>query len=154
MDDCGSLFILCILYMLRISIPNRGGGGHQIFCPPLPPPPLPKVGGHVPPLSSVRRVPSMITEICSSIVERPLMVRWVVGSIPFGGPIELFFSFHPFHNWCNKGHGMAFHVCGMMHINDPLLVMGKSIPWSGSREHLPYVLRHITLNIKMCLMRR
>ena len=24
------------------------------------------------------------------MVERPLMVRWVVGSIPHGGPIELF----------------------------------------------------------------
>ena len=26
---------------------------------------------------------------CSSIVERPLVVRWVVESIPHGGPIEL-----------------------------------------------------------------
>ena len=26
------------------------------------------------------------------LVERPLMVRWVVGSIPHGGPIELFFA--------------------------------------------------------------
>ena len=27
---------------------------------------------------------------CSSIVEHPLRVRWVIGSIPHGGPIELF----------------------------------------------------------------
>ena len=27
----------------------------------------------------------------SSEVERALMVRWVVGSIPHGGPLELFF---------------------------------------------------------------
>ena len=27
---------------------------------------------------------------CSFVVERLLMVRWVVGSIPRGGPIELF----------------------------------------------------------------
>ena len=27
---------------------------------------------------------------CSSVVERPLMVQWVIGSIPHGGLIELF----------------------------------------------------------------
>ena len=27
---------------------------------------------------------------CSSMVESPLMVQWVVGSIPHGGLIELF----------------------------------------------------------------
>ena len=27
---------------------------------------------------------------CSSVVERPLMARWVVGSIPHGGHIEIF----------------------------------------------------------------
>ena len=27
---------------------------------------------------------------CSSVVERPLIVSWVVGSIPHGGPSELF----------------------------------------------------------------
>ena len=28
---------------------------------------------------------------CSSVAEHPLLVQWVVGSIPHGGPIELFF---------------------------------------------------------------
>ena len=28
----------------------------------------------------------------SSMVERPLMVHWVVGLIPHGGPIELFLA--------------------------------------------------------------
>ena len=27
---------------------------------------------------------------CSSVVERQIMVRWVIGTIPYGGPIELF----------------------------------------------------------------
>ena len=27
---------------------------------------------------------------CSSMVEHPLMVQWIIGSIPYGGPIELF----------------------------------------------------------------
>ena len=29
----------------------------------------------------------------------------------WGGPIVLFL-----HDWCNKGRGMCFPVCGMMHI--------------------------------------
>ena len=27
---------------------------------------------------------------CSYVVERPLMVQWIDGSIPYGGPTELF----------------------------------------------------------------
>ena len=32
-------------------------------------------------------------------------------------------------DWCNKGRGMCYPVCGMMHIKEPLLLIGKS---SGS----------------------
>ena len=68
------------------------------------------------------------------------MVVWVVGSILHGGPIELFL-----HNWCNKGCGMCYPVWGMMHIKEPLLLIGKSRPCGGSRfplslsSPLPYV---------------
>ena len=42
----------------------------------------------------------------SSVVERPLMERWVIRSIPHGGPTELF-SFQPvLQNWC-----MCYPVC-------------------------------------------
>ena len=34
-------------------------------------------------------------------------------------------------NWCNKGHGMCYPVCGMMHIKEPLLLIGKSSPCGG-----------------------
>ena len=38
-----------------------------------------------------------------------------------------YFSFQPVvHDWCNKGCGMCYPVCGMMHI-------GKSSPCGGSR---------------------
>ena len=38
-----------------------------------------------------------------------------------------YFSFQPVpHNWCNKGHGMCYSVCGMMHIKEPLLLIRKS----------------------------
>ena len=40
-----------------------------------------------------------------------------------------YFSFQPvLHYWCNKGHGMCYPVCGMMHIKEPLLLIGKSSP--------------------------
>ena len=47
-----------------------------------------------------------------------LMVRWVVGLTLHGGPIEL----------C----GMCYLVCGLMHIKEPLLLIGKSSPCGGS----------------------
>ena len=40
-----------------------------------------------------------------------------------------YFSFQSvLHDWCNKGHGMCYPVCGMMHIKEPLLLNGKSSP--------------------------
>ena len=39
----------------------------------------------------------------SSVVERLLIVRWVVGSIPHGGLVELFLVPALLHEWCNKG---------------------------------------------------
>ena len=30
------------------------------------------------------------------------------------------------HDWCNKGRGMCYPVCGMMRIKEPLLLIGKS----------------------------
>ena len=36
------------------------------------------------------------------------------------------------HDWCNKGRGMCYHVCGMVHIKEPLLLIGKSSLCGGS----------------------
>ena len=52
------------------------------------------------------------------------MVRWVVGSILRGGHIELFLV---------PDRGMCCPVCGMMHIKEPLLLIGKSGPYGSSR---------------------
>ena len=62
-----------------------------------------------------------------------------------------YFMFQPvLHNWCNKGITKAV-VCailsmGMVHINDPLLLIGKSspcgcigFPLSYQSGPLPYV---------------
>ena len=43
------------------------------------------------------------------------------------------YSFQPvLHYWCNKGRGMCYPVCGMMHIKEPLLLSGKSSLYGGS----------------------
>ena len=60
-------------------------------------------------------------------------VRWVVGSILHGVDPLSYFSFQPvLHDWCNKGRGMCYPVCGMVHIKEPLLLIDKSSLCGGS----------------------
>ena len=79
-----------------------------------------------------------------------------------------------YHGFWYTSRGMCYPVHGMMHIKQPLLLIGKSRPCSGGsvfhlslsecsgvimggggggghclNGHLPYVRRHITVN-KMC----
>ena len=48
-----------------------------------------------------------------------------------------YFSFQPvLHNWFNKGRSMCYPVCRLVHIKEPLLLIGKSSPcvyinWKG-----------------------
>ena len=45
-----------------------------------------------------------------------------------------YFSFQPvLHDWCNIGRGMYYHVCGMVHIKEPFLLIRKSSPCGGIR---------------------
>ena len=45
----------------------------------------------------------------------------------------VYFLFQPvLHDWCNKGCGMCYPVCGLVHIKEPLLLIGKSSPCGGS----------------------
>ena len=65
------------------------------------------------------------------------MVRWVAGSILHGVDPLSYFSFQTvLLDWCNKGRGMCYPVCGMMHIKEPLLLIEKSSPCGGSGFHL------------------
>ena len=82
----------------------------------------------------------------SSEVERSLMVRWVVGSILHGVDPLSYFSFQPvLHDWCNKGRGMCYPVCGMVHIKEPLLLIDKSSLYGGSG--FPFSLSEWSLTI-------
>ena len=61
------------------------------------------------------------------------MVRWVIGSILHRVDPLSYFLFQPvLHDWCNKGCGMCYPVCGMVHIKEPLLLIGKSSLCGGS----------------------
>ena len=58
---------------------------------------------------------------------------WVVRSILHGVDPLSYFSYQPvLQDWCNKGRGMYYPVCGMMHIKEPLLLIGKSSLCGGS----------------------
>ena len=82
----------------------------------------------------------------SSEVERSLIVRWVIGSILHGVEPLSYFSFQPvLHNWCNKGCGMCYPVCGMVHIKEPLLLIDKNSLCGGSR--FPFSLSEWSLTI-------
>ena len=95
----------------------------------------------------------------SSEVERSLMVRWVVGSILHGVDPLSYFSFHPvLHDWCNKGRGMCYPVCGMVHIKEPLLLIDKSSDsgfplslseWSLTICLMPYNHRYNVLSVSL-----
>ena len=56
---------------------------------------------------------------------------WVLGSIPHGGPTELFLVTAIGPRVVNKVRGMCYPVCGMAHIKEPLLLIDKSSGGSG-----------------------
>ena len=62
------------------------------------------------------------------------MVRFFVGLMLHGVDPLGYFTFQPvLHDWCNKGHGMCYPVCGIVHIKEPLMLIGKCSPCGSSR---------------------
>ena len=58
-----------------------------------------------------------------------------------------YFSFQPvLHDWCNKGCGMCYPVSGMVHIKEPLLLMGNSSPCGSSGFPLSLSERSVTMS--------
>ena len=49
------------------------------------------------------------------------------------------------HGWCNKGRDVCNPVCGMVHIKEPLLLIGKSSLCGGSGFH--FSLSELSLTI-------
>ena len=50
-----------------------------------------------------------------------------------GDPLSYFSLLPVRHDWCNKGCCMSCPLCGMVHIKEPLLLIGKSSPCRGCR---------------------
>ena len=52
--------------------------------------------------------------------------------LSWGGRIEIFLVPASAPRCCNKGRGMYYPVCGMVHIKEPLLLIDKSSLCGGS----------------------
>ena len=76
----------------------------------------------------LQRISSLAGARCSSVVRE--FAHGVMGRR--NGPIELFLVHPVLHNWCNKGCGMCYPVCGIVHIKEPLLLIDKSSLCGGS----------------------
>ena len=72
--------------------------------------------------SEMKLCAKSIRSWCDGSLDRSFMVY----------PLSYFLFQSVLNNWCNKGCGMCYPVCGMMHIKEPLLLIGKSSPCSGS----------------------
>ena len=59
---------------------------------------------------------------CKCVYDRSFMVD----------PLSYFSFQSVLHDWCNKCRGICYPVCGMVHIKEPLLLIGKSSPYGGS----------------------
>ena len=64
------------------------------------------------------------------------MVQWIVRLMPHGDATEVVTFQSVRHNWCNRGHGMWYPVCGIVHVKDPLLLIIKSAYKEGSMRFL------------------
>ena len=98
--------------------------------------------------ASSHRQDNTYHDLCytSRVTMHIYMVRWVVGLILHGMDPLSYFSFQPvLHDWRNKGRGMRYPVCGMMHIKEPLLLIGKSSLCYGSG--FPFSLSEWSLTI-------
>ena len=90
--------------------------------------------------------PSRVDLMTHSIVSGYSTSKLSSGSILHGVDPLSYFSFQPvLHDWCNKGCGMCYPVCGMVHIKEPLLLIDKSS--LCGRSGFPFSLSEWSLTI-------
>ena len=105
-----------------LSVELGPGGPHGILAVPLG--------------CSVDRFPSSVRHHTATKREKYCSLKFnhttVLSSVLLDSKYQ--FSFQPvLHDWCNKGRGMCYPVCGMMHIKESLLLIGKSSPMRQQR---------------------
>ena len=80
-----------------------------------------------------------MTGLTKAMVCAILSVEWCIQKICCQS--EILVIFQPvLHDWCNKGYGMCYPVCGMVNIKE-LLPIGKRSPCSGG-SRFPLSLSH------------
>ena len=86
------------------------------------------------------RATKIISDLCtliraiSNFIKCIQGFRWCESKCCHGVDPLSYFLFQPvLHDWCNKGRGMCYPVCGMVHIKEPLLLNRKSSSCGGSR---------------------
>ena len=70
----------------------------------------------------------MLQIFYSCFLVEELILTWCNGSSDRSFMVDplSYFTFQPvLHDWCNKGHGMCYPVCGMVHIKEPLLLIER-----------------------------
>ena len=78
------------------------------------------------PLTRVRRPITVIVNVLSGSLNKK--------NVLLSLDTLSYFSYQPtLHDWCKRGRGMCYPVCRMVHINEPLLIIGKSSP-EGNRS--------------------
>ena len=83
-------------------------------------------------LVTAHRLSNLVLLVTSDISANLGNFRFSVQSRMFSYAKGSSLSFQPvLHNRSNKGHGMCYSVCEMVHIKYPLLLIGKSSPWSS-----------------------
>ena len=85
-------------------------------------------------------VSSLLVCVCACVCVHVLKdVQHALKDIQRENPLS-YFSYQPvLHDWCKKGHGMYYPVCRMVHIKEPLLLIGRSSPSHYFNGTLPYV---------------
>ena len=114
---------LLLFFNLRIS------WGQLSLLPPTPHPPPPRVR---PCDSFVRDWVGKHASVYLRNDQLSVPFIWSSDRSFMMNPLS-YFSFQPvLRDWCNKGRGMCYPVCGMMHIKEPMLLIGESSQNGGS----------------------
>ena len=85
---------------------------------------------------------------CEHKTYYPIVRSWCDGSSDRSFMVDQlsYFSFQPvLYDWCNKGRGMCYLVCGIMHIKEQLLLIGKSSLCGGSGFPLSLFVWSVTI---------
>ena len=108
----------------------------------MPPLPIPPLLTPVITVLVVQKYPCRYHFFCSLFLLSIILLlcgksdrSWCDGSSDRSFMVDLlsYLSFQPaLHDWSNKGCGMCYLVCGMVHIKEPLLLIEKSSLCGGS----------------------